>query len=192
VALTIDFARRPFKNLRPVRATIGALLAAGLILTIINWRAYASFRQGQANTRAEISSLRSRLARAEQREHSARQALATTAVGQIAERSRGVNRIVEERRFSWSHLLDRLERVLPDDVRLITLQPGFDEAKDGATLHMTLVGRTPDSSVRTLAALGRDSHFAVLTLANEADPEKGGPEGYRFAVSVEYRPEDAP
>jgi Tfp pilus assembly protein PilN len=192
MALTIDFARRPFRNLRPVRATLGGLLAAALILTIVNWRTYGSFRRGQAATRAEIASLRSRLTRAEQRQRSARQALATTEVAQIAARSRGVNRIVEERRFSWSRLLDRLETVLPDDVRLTALQPSFDEAKGDVAIHMGLIGRARDSSVRTLAALGGDPHFAVLTLANESDPEKGVPEGYRFVMSVQYRPEDAP
>ena len=62
------------------------------------------------------------------------------------------NAQLAERAFSWSELLDRLERVLPDDVRLQSVNPDFD--KNGF-VHLgifALPNPAPASPQRSIAS----------------------------------------
>jgi len=95
---------------------------------------------------------------------------------------------VRERRFSWTQLLARLERTLPPEVRLARLIPRF-EASDAVSLELAVVGRGPESVVRTVASLTRDPSFQAVDLRSETSPEAGIPEGYSFLLTIRYVPE---
>jgi Tfp pilus assembly protein PilN len=101
----------------------------------------------------------------------------------LAEQAQFVNARLAERAFSWSELLDRLERVLPDDVRIESVSPAF--AKDGL-VHLTLlaVAKNGDGMVRTLDRLNRDLHFANAFPTAEDHVDAG----YRFGIGVDYKP----
>jgi Tfp pilus assembly protein PilN len=193
VGTAFNFARRPFRDYRPVYLVAGAALFAGVILFAVNATLYGEFRREVADTRDEISWLEKRQERANAAAESARAAMANYELSELAGESRGLLRLVDERRFSWVTLLGRLERVLPPEVRLSRLQPKFQES--GETLvDITLVGRGPESVVRTLAALSRSPYFGAVDLKSETRPEskEGVPEGYAFALTTVYEPEGRP
>jgi hypothetical protein len=108
-------------------------------------------------------------------------------VSSLAVESRGLIRIVQERRFSWTTLLARLERTLPPDVRLSRLTPHFGETGE-TTLSIALLGKDADSVVRTIAAFSRDPAFGSIALHSESSQERGVPEGRTFDMTVTYRP----
>ena len=62
--MNLNFARRPFRDYRPVYFVAGATLLAGAILFGINASLYGQFRRDVADTREEISWLEKRQARA--------------------------------------------------------------------------------------------------------------------------------
>ena len=64
------------------------------------------------------------------------------------------------------------------------------EGKDA--VELSCVGKSPESLVRTHAALSRDPHFSEPTPQSETDPEKGAPEGFLFRFSATYYPEGRP
>ncbi len=107
-------------------------------------------------------------------------------VSALALESRGLIRIVQERRFSWTGLLARLERTLPADVRVTRLAPQFEESGK-TTLSIALLGKDADSVVRTIAAFARDPAFSAMVLHSESSPERGVPEGRTFLMTVVYR-----
>jgi Tfp pilus assembly protein PilN len=109
-------------------------------------------------------------------------------VSSLAAQSKGLLRIVGERRFSWTALLARLERVLPAEVRVTRLTPRFEE--NGITVSLGLVGKDADSVVRTIASLAHDPLFSVINLNSESTPEQGVPEGHAFEVDVRYSPSE--
>jgi hypothetical protein len=94
------------------------------------------------------------------------------------------NTQLAERAFSWSELLDRLERVLPDDVRLQSVTPTFD--KDGLVhLAMTCVAKSGTGLSATINHFNGDAHFANAFPASEAVEATGE---HRISLSVDYRP----
>ena len=60
--------------------------------------------------------------------------------------------------------------------------------------HIALVGRGPDSVVKTIASLSRSASFKTVELKTETRPEakEGVPEGHTFILSTVYQPEVAP
>jgi Tfp pilus assembly protein PilN len=187
----LNFARRPFRDYRPVYLTAGAALLAGAILFAVNAGLYGEFRRDVADTRDEIAWLEKRQQRATATTEEARRALASYELSELANESRGLLELVEERQFSWLTLLGRLERVLPAEVRLSRLQPKFDDGQ--ILIDIALIGRSPQSVVRTLAALARSPYFTAIELRSESRPDSPGiPEGHSFVLSTSYDPGGAP
>jgi Tfp pilus assembly protein PilN len=190
-----NFARRPFRDYRPVYLVAGAALLAGVVLFGVNATLYGEFRRDVADTRDEIAWLEKRQERANGAAEQARAATGSYELSQLAGESRGLLRLVEERRFSWIALLGRLERVLPAEVRLSRLQPSFQGADEGEILvDIALIGRSPESVVKTVAALSRSPYFLAVDLKSETRPDspEGQPEGHTFALTAVYEPEGAP
>ena len=188
--MNLNFARRPFRDYRPVYLVAGGALLAGVILFGVNATLYGEFRRDVADTREEIAWLEKRQARATQAAEEARTALRAYETSDLAVESRGLLRLVSERQFSWMTLLARLERVLPPEVRLSRLSPTFEDSREIA-VDIALVGRGPECVVRTLAALSRSTHFATVELKVETRPDagEGTPEGHSFAISTIYDPQ---
>ncbi|HEY6065334.1 MAG TPA: PilN domain-containing protein [Thermoanaerobaculia bacterium] len=185
-----NFARRPFRDYRPVYLAAGGALLVGIILFAINATLYGQFRREVADTRDEIAWLEKRQERANATAQAAKAAMSSYELSQLAGESRGLLRLVEERQFSWVTLLARLERVLPAEVRLSHLLPRFQESGE-IQIDIALIARGPESVVRTIAALSHSPYFAAVDLKSETRPEskQGDPEGYTFSLTTEYQPE---
>jgi len=180
-----NFARRPFHDDRPLWALTAFLLLAGLVLLAANVRRVADYRRGVADIQASVDQLEARQHKAEARAQAARAALSSYRVSAMAEESRGLARLVAERRFSWTTLLARLERTLPPLIGVVHLQPRFD--KDGEVwLDMQLVAKGPEAVVPTIAALSKDPAFAQVELRSETTGEAGNPDPFTFTLASRY------
>ncbi len=185
---TFNFARRPFHDDRPVYVGTGLLFLFGAVLLVANLRVFTEYRREVADTRADIAALEDRQKRADQKADAAKAALSAYKLSALAEESRGLARLVAERRFSWTTLLSRLERSLPSEVGLAHLQPRFD--KDGEIwLDMQLYARKREAVVLTIAALAKDPAFGDVDLKSEAASEPGMPDPVQFSLSSRYEPE---
>jgi Tfp pilus assembly protein PilN len=188
VTASWNFARRPFRDDRPVYAGAAVLFAVGAILLVSNVRLFAAYRHDVADVRAEIAALEARQRGAEARTRDAKAALSSYKLSALADESRELSRVVAERRFSWTGLLARLERTLPSDVGIQRLQPHFD--KDGhVALDLLLVGRSREAVVPTIAALTQDPAFSAVTLHNESQPEGNTADPFQFSIGSRYEPE---
>jgi len=188
-AARFNFARRPFRDDRPAYVVGGVLFVVGAVLLVVNLRLFSDYRRQVADTRAEIAALEARGRRADEKAQEARAALGSYQLSALAEESRGLARILAERRFSWTTLLGRLERTLPPEVGLAHLQPQFDPSGD-AWLELQLIARNREAIVKTIEALSKDSRFGRVTLKSESQPppEAGAGETVQFSISSHYDP----
>lgn len=181
----LDFARRPFSDERPIWALVVFLAAAGAVLLFVNARLYTSFHRDVADIHADIERLGARLRETAKESGDARMVLQSYKLSSLAGESQSLLKLVAERRFSSNALLSRLEKTLPSDVRLQHLTPAFDDPSE-VSLQLGLVGRGPDSVVKTIAALATDPAFHGVVLTTETSAEHGVPEGYIFELSFGY------
>lgn len=182
-----NFARRPFQDDRPFHVAAVVLLLAGAALLVANVRLFTDFRRQVADTRAEIAGLEDRQQRADRKIQSSKAAVSTYKLSALAEESKGLAKIVAERRFSWTTLLARLERTLPHEVGLAHLGPQF-EADGSIRLDMQLHAKTREAVVKTIAALAKDPAFDDVDLRTEIVAEPGSPEPIQFQLGARYEP----
>jgi Tfp pilus assembly protein PilN len=135
------------------------------------------------NTRDEIAAIETQIRQEKSRTEAARREIGTIDLTTLSKQSKFVNAQLAERAFSWSELLDRLEAVLPNSVRITNIAPQFLE---NGLVHLTLAceGKTADSMLSTITRFQRDTHFAdpFPTSQNET------PAGYQFGIGVDYKP----
>lgn len=179
----LNLAARPHRDYRPYVAVVvfSSLLIA--YLTVTNFDTWYRYRNETQTTRTRIESLDHQTEEEQRRTDAVNQRLRAVDVKVLATQTQFANARLAERAFSWSELLDRLERVFPDNVRIDSIAPSFGKT---GLVHLTLqcVAKTGDGLVTTLDRFNRDGHFANAFPANEDHAEQG----YRFLLGVDYRP----
>ena len=150
--LHLNLASRPYRDYRPVYAVVvvSSLLVAFMMLNNID--TYYRYIRDTKSTRNKITDLESQTQQEQRQTAELTQRLRGFNVRLLSEQTQFANARLAERAFSWSELLDRLERVLPDDVRLESIAPNF--SKDGY-VHLVLaaVGKNSESMVHMLDRL---------------------------------------
>lgn len=120
---SLNLARRPFVNSRPVIRTALALWLLGLLLLLGNAYMFWNYRTGSADKRAEIEEREEQTTRETESVRQLEARLAGMDLEQQNAQIDFLNRKIDERTFSWSLLFDRLAAVMPNDVRLKRLTP---------------------------------------------------------------------
>jgi Tfp pilus assembly protein PilN len=179
----LNLASRPFRDYRPVYAAVVVMALLTAFLALNNVDTFLRYRTDTRTTRANIARLEEQIAQEHRNTETVSQRLRGVDVKLLASQTEFANAQLAERAFSWSELLDRLERVLPDNVRLQSVAPAF--GKDGQVhLSMTCYGKSGDSLVATINNFNRDEHFANAFPTNEDHTSAE----YRFTLGVDYRP----
>ncbi len=181
--LHLNLASRPYRDYRPLYAVVVVASLIIFFLMLNNVETGYRYARETKTTRAKIADIERQTEAEQHQTAEARQRLRGVNIKLLAEQTQFVNARLAERAFSWSELLDRLERVLPDDVRIESVTPSF--SKDGM-VHLALlaVGKNGQSMVRTLDRLNRESRFTNAFPTAEEHMDNG----YRFGIGVDYRP----
>ena len=179
----LNLASRPFRDYRPVYAAVVLMALLTAFLALNNVDTFLRYRTETKTTRANIAKLEQQIADEQRRTETFAQRLRGVDLKLLASQAEFANAQLAERAFSWSELLDRLENVLPKDVRLQSVTPSFD--KDGLVhLSMTCITKTGEGLTATINRFNGDQHFANAFPLSEA---VSGTE-YHFMLGVDYRP----
>jgi Tfp pilus assembly protein PilN len=186
-----NLARRPFLDSRPVWVAGGVLAAIAVVLTGVNLWEFVSAQGAERALEAEERSLRTRYAALEAEVQAADRRLAAVSWRRLEADVRTMQEVVARRRVAWSRLLVDLERVVPWDVRLVSIVPMVD---DNGAVQVTLTGVATgrDAWLRLLGRCFADSSFSEPVPGSEEAPSAGNTLGYRFQLRVRYWPEGRP
>jgi len=178
----LNLAGRPYRDYRPLYAVVVVTSILIAIMLLNNIETGYRYVRETRTTRDKIAQIESQIDGENRRADEANQRLRGVNVKQLAEQTQFVNARLAERAFSWSELLDRLERVLPDDVRIESIAPAF--GKTGIVhLAMQADAKSGDSMTRTIDRLNHDPRFANPFPTSEERTDTG----YKFGIGVDYR-----
>ena len=181
--LHLNLASRPFRDYRPVYAVVVVTSLLIALLMLNNVDTYVRYISETKTTRAKIASLEQDTEQEKRLADQATQRLKSINVKELASQTQFVNAQLAERAFSWSELLDRLESVMPRDVRIVAVAPGFD--KSGLVkLHMECESKGSEGLVNSMVRLNSDPHFSGPFPNSQTDA--GG--SFKFGLTVDYRP----
>ncbi len=196
-----NLARRPFVDSRPANVAAVVLLLAAVVLTAISVRTVHAYLEGSRQSRAEIASLRAEISRLEASGRKAEAKLARFDLAGMQAGAEEANDLARRRAFSWSRFLTRLEKTLPNDVRVVSVSLTKAEAKKSATkearaedafaVALSLVSRDPDGLPKLIRTFYSSPWFDAPTPVAETGGEQGSVEGRSFVLDIVYTDREA-
>ena len=204
-AIRPNLARRPFVDSRPANVAAVLLLLAAIVLTVISIRTVHAYLAGSRQSRAEIVSLRAEIGRFEASGREAEEKLARFDLAGMQAGAEEANELARLRAFSWSRFLTRLEKTLPNDVRVVSVSLSKPDAaksavkpaaqgtrtEDSFAVALSLVSRDPDGLPKLIRAFYASQWFDAPTPVSEAGGEQGSVEGRRFVLDIVYYDREA-
>ncbi len=196
-----NLARRPFVDARPANLAAALLLLLLGVLTFVSVRTVRDYLVGSRTTREEVAALRAEIDRLESSRREAETKLARFDLPGLRSGAEEANALARLRAFSWSRFLTRLERTLPNDVRVESLSladekgAGADQAsvlsEESFRVGLSLVARDPDALPGLLRTFHASPWFDDPVPLSEAGGERGTPEGRSLRLDVLYRDREA-
>lgn len=109
----------------------------------------------------------------------------------LVEKAEEINGMVLQRNFSWSKLLQALEEVLPEEVRLISLSTS--KSKEGLIkVRMSAISSKRDGMLQTIQSLRTSPYFKNIQPVQFQDEERSGSMGKSFELTFIYSEKDVP
>jgi hypothetical protein len=183
----LNLASRPYRAYRPVYAAVVALSVLTALLMLENIETYYRYKNETRGTSAKIEKIEAETQHERQREEMAQQRIKGLDLTRLSKQTKFVNAQLAQRAFSWSTLLDELESVLADDVRIISIAPGFTETRE-VKLALTFQTTSADGMLTTINRMNADPQFRDPFPGNESQIEGG----YQFDLNVLYTPPAIP
>ena len=178
----LNLAARPYRDYRPVYAAVVVMSLLAAFLMLNNVETYYRYIHETRNTRAKIASVEAEAERERQNAAQVEQRLKSIDLAHLDAQTKFVNAKLAERAFSWSALLDQLETILTDDVRLVSISPSF--ADDGTiSLALSFQSKSAEGMIATLNRMNEDPHFRNPFPSNETATQDGQ---YQFTLSSDY------
>jgi len=182
--LHLNLAARPYRDYKPVYAVVVITSLAIAFLMLNNVDTYYRYVSETKATRAKIAQLDAETESEKRRAVSADGQLRNVDLVSLDAETKFINTQLAERAFSWSELLDRLERVIPDDVRIKSIAPSFQ--KSGLVhLELQCESKRQDGYLKTLNNLIASQYFSNPFPHHESTLD---PATFSFGLGVDYKP----
>jgi hypothetical protein len=181
----LNLAARPYRDYRPVYAVVVVLSLLTAFLMLNNVETYLRYIHETKSTRAKIAELEAQTRTEKQKEETAQQRVAGLDLAKLDQQTRFINAKLAERAFSWSRLLDELESILADDVRLNSVSPDFTD-EGPITLQMNFDAKSGAGMITTIDRMNADPQFREVFPQNETMKDDGT---YAFSLTAKYLPQ---
>lgn len=183
--IPINLASEPFRRDRPVvvvsvAASIGlSVLLAALVLSIFSGRN----RAGASRDAIDRLNQQLRTLAAEQARFDA--TLRRPENAEVLERSLMLNALIERKSISWTRTFEDIGKVLPYNVRLISMRLPQINSSNQVVLDMIVGAQSPESLQEFLKKLEVAPLFGPAAVSTYLPPSQNEPL-YRYRVSVNY------
>jgi type IV pilus assembly protein PilN len=164
----LNLSTSPLESNR--RFTLGAGVIgtiAVMALLVLSYRTFSVWRSDKA-LRARQDSLELQIAKLQQQRQGLSDFFENAQTVQRRQRAAYLNSLIEQRAFPWIKIFMDLERILPEGVRVVSIEPKLA----GDTVQLTvLVGAMSDESkLKFLKALESSPEFSHIELLSETRP----------------------
>jgi Tfp pilus assembly protein PilN len=183
--LQINFASEPFRNRRLFWLLIAGVIA---IASLVGLNALSS----QAGLEQQITLLQPKVERMEAQAKAGQPIDFSDSTLTIAENQALIvaQDLITRKSFSWSQLLNDLERFIPSGVRVTRIAVdnvarGKDTEGKSVTLSFDVVGKSSTEVTQMISELNKSSRFVIFPVSQRTVE---GTEEVEFQLNVEYRP----
>ena len=189
--LDINLASQPYEDARQFwmrwGAAVGALGLLTLVLLTLDVTGWVNARRD----RAAIADKETMIAERDRLRANAEEFLNRQENRNTRDKSQFLNELIERKAFSWTRVLESLEKVMPPRVHLISISPQLDEDNQ-LGLKMTVGGDSRDRALELPKRMEESRRFAQtqVTSANSQQSNSGDTE--QVEITAVYIPEPLP
>ncbi len=186
--LDINLASQPYEDARQfwlrwgsAVGLLGLLTMILLSLTITGWVNARRDREAMAQKRALI-------AERDQLRADAERILNLPENRTTRDESQLLNELIERKAFSWTRVLESLEKVMPPRVHLVAIHPELNDDNELA-LKMTVAGDSRDRAIELARHMEESGRFAQTNIISEASQQSTTGDTERIDIAAIYIPE---
>jgi type IV pilus assembly protein PilN len=183
--IPINLATEPFRPHRPIVVGFAALAVLLVALLIIQIGLIASERGRLAETRQQVDQLTQQLQKLSAEQSKLDASLRQPENAEVLERSVLINQLIDRKGIAWTNIFADLEKVLPSNVRLITVRLPQVNEKQEVLLDMVVGAQSPEPVLYFLKRLESSPLFGPTTVHSSLPPSQNEPL-FRYRVSVNY------
>ncbi|MFZ0806594.1 MAG: PilN domain-containing protein [Candidatus Sulfotelmatobacter sp.] len=188
--LDLNLASQPYEDARQfwmrwgtAVGAVGLLTLLLLALTVTGWFNARRDHKAMAEKRALIAERDQVRANAE--EFLNRPENRTT-----RDTSQFLNELIERKAFSWTRVLENLEKVMPARVHLVSINPGLDEDNQ-LSLKMTVAGDSRERAIELAQRMEDSKRFAQTNIMSGRSTQSTTGDTEQFDIAAIYIPEPA-
>jgi len=186
--LDINLASQPYEDARQfwlrwgsAVGAVGLLSLILLTLTVTGWMNARRDREAMAQKRALI-------AERDQLRTNAERILNLPENRTTRDDSQFLNELIERKAFSWTRVLENLEKVMPPRVHLVAIHPELDEDNQLA-LKMTVAGDSRDRAIELARRMEDSGRFAQTHIISETSQQSTTGDTEHIEIGALYIPE---
>ena len=166
----LNLATSPLESNRRFTAAatlIGAIAVAALL--VLSARAYSVWRSDRVFS-ARQDALETQIAKLQLQRKGLGTFFDKAETVQRRQRAAYLNSLIQQRAFPWIKIFMDLERILPEGVRVVSIEPKL--VGDNVQLRVQIGAANDESKVKFLKALERSAEFSHIVLLNESRPSR--------------------
>src|SRR5215467_13478809 len=190
--IDINLASRPYEDARQfwtrwgtALGVLGLLTLVLLVLDITGFVASHHDRVVMAQTRALIADRDRTRAEADR-------VMNLPENRTTRDQSRYLNQLIERKAFSWTRVLENLEKVMPPRLHVVSISPQLNDDNELA-LKMSVAGDSRDRAVELERRMEESRRFAQTQITHETfSPQSQNGDNVLCEMTAIYIPEAAP
>lgn len=186
--LDINLASRPYQDAHEFWMRWGTGLAVACILSLALLASTITGWDNARRDRATIADLRAKIEQRDQLRAEAEDFLNRPENRTTRDESKIINSLIERKAFSWTRLLEDMEKVMPPGVHLVSIQPKLDDDNQLA-VKMTVAGRSRDRAIELAHRMEESRRFTQTSIEKEAVAQSQGGDTVQFELAAIYVPE---
>jgi type IV pilus assembly protein PilN len=189
--LDINLASQPYEDARQFWMRWGTALAAAAILTLALLAITVSGWFAARRDHAKISDLRAQIAQRDRKRQQAQEFLNRPENRSTRDQSLLLNELIERKSFSWTRVLEDLEKVMPARVHLVSIHPELDEANQ-LKLKMAVAGDSRDRALELERRMEDSRRFSQTYIETEHFVASTTGDTVEVTIVATYVPETIP
>ena len=189
--IDINLASQPYEDARQFWLRWGTALAAVAVLTLALLAGTVTGGLNARRDRAKIADLRTRITQRDQTRRQAEDFLNRPENRATRDESQLINELIEHKAFSWTRVLEDLEKVMPPRVHLVSIRPELDEDNQLA-LKMVVAGDSRERGIELERRMEDSRHFARTRISDERYQQSTTGDNAQMDIVAIYVPETLP
>jgi len=185
VRIPINLASEPFRRDRPILVGSIALSVVLLITLMAQTAAILSARSQSAATQQTLDRLNLQISQVKAQQAKLDATLSRPENSEVLERSVFLNSLIERKSISWTRIFSDLEKVVPHDVRLVSVRLPQVDSQNQVQLDMVVGSDSPGPVLELLKRLEKSPQFGPTSVINSLPPSQTD-KLWKYRVSVSY------